>query len=554
MIPSPPPAASRSAAALTAMVALALLCVGSMPYLVAWATAPDSLVYTGLLFDVPDHAQYWSWVTASRDGLFISNTMTPESNAAIFMNPTMWLLAQVQRIAGLSFPALFQVWRVAGILLVAAAVVQFVREFEPDAERRRTALIVAVAGAGFGWLLVVAKKVRHFADVPFPNDVYVVEPNTFFATAAYPYLAMAQALVLLTLVGVWRAHSRGKARDVALAAGAALLLALSHPYDLITIYAVIAAFWATEVVLTRRVPVKLTAAGLAVGLVSGPVALFYKQLTATDPLWQAILAQYPNAGVWTPPHVHLVILMGAPLVLAAWTRIADIRAIERVRFLVTWAVVGLVLIYLPLVFQIKLLTAWQFPLALLAARVWHDRVAPVLARVAPGAAVFTRPAFARLLLVALVIPTNLYLFAWRVIDVKRHERPYFLHRDEMAALDWLAGHATRSDVVLAPIDVGQFVPNYGRSRSFLAHWAMTNRYFQRREEAERFFAAGTTDAYRRTVLDRDHVTLVLRDAAAEPGTFDPSASPLFEPLLELPHAGLYRYRPGVTGAGGPAAP
>ena len=553
MTPSLPPA-SRSAATLTAMVALTLLCVGSIPYLVAWTTTPDSLVYTGLLFDVPDHAQYWSWVTASRGGLFISNTMTPEPNGAIFMNPTMWLLAQVQRMGGLSFPALFQVWRLAGILLVAAAVVQFVREFEPDAERRRTALIVSIAGAGFGWLLVVAKKVWHLADVPFPHDVYVVEPNTFFATVAYPYLAMAQALVLLTLVGVWRAHSRGKATDFALAAGAALLLALSHPYDLITIYAAMAAFWVVEIAVTRRVPVRLTGAGLAVGIVSGPVALFYKQLTATDPLWQAILAQYPNAGVWTPPHLHLVILMGAPLVLAAWTRIADIRAIASVRFLVTWAVVGLVLIYLPVVFQIKLLTAWQFPLAVLAARVWHDRVAPLLARVAPSAAVVSRPTFARLLLVALVLPTNLYLLAWRVIDVKRHERPYFLHRDEMAALDWLAGHATTSDVVLAPIDVGQFVPNYGRSRSFLAHWAMTNRYFQRRDEAERFFAASTTDAYRRTVLDRNRITLVLRDAAAEPGTFDPSASPLFEPVLQLPHASVYRYRAGPTGPGGPAAP
>jgi hypothetical protein len=553
MNPSPAAAAGRSTAWLVAALAAALLSVGSIPYLVAWATTPDTLVYTGLLFDVPDHAQYWSWVTASRNGLFISNTMTPEPNGAIFMNPTLWLLAQVQRMGGLSFPVLFQLWRLVGIVLVAVAVVQFIREFEPDPERRRTALIIAVAGAGFGWLLVVAKKVLHLDATPFPHDVYVVEPNTLFATVAYPYLAMAQALVLLTVVGVWRAHRRGALRDYLLAAGAALVLALSHPYDLITIYGVLAAFWGVEVARTRRLPLRLTGAGLAVGLVSGPVALFYQQLTATDPLWQAILAQYPNAGVWTPPHLHLVILMGAPLVLAAWTRVADVRAIPQVRFLATWAVVGLALIYLPVVFQIKLLTAWQFPLALLAARVWHDRVAPALAHIAPRSTMVT-PALARGLLVALVIPTNLYLIAWRVTELRRHERPYFIHRDEMAALDWLAQHAETSDVVLAPIDIGQFVPNYGRSRSFLAHWAMTNRYFQRRDEAERFFAASTTDEYRRTLLDRDRVTLVLRDAAAGPGMFDPSASPLFEPVLQLPHAALYRYHARSTGAGTPGTP
>ena len=79
---------------------------------------PADLVYTGLMFDVPDHAQYWSWITASRKALFISNTMTPEVNDASFMNPMMWLLAGHRRIWICLFQSLFQWWRVAVAVLL----------------------------------------------------------------------------------------------------------------------------------------------------------------------------------------------------------------------------------------------------------------------------------------------------------------------------------------------------------------------------------------------------------------------------------------------------
>ena len=61
------------------------------------------------------------WVTASRDALFIPNTMTPEPNAASFLNPAMWMLAKVQLLFGLSFAALFQWWRIAAALVIGPA-------------------------------------------------------------------------------------------------------------------------------------------------------------------------------------------------------------------------------------------------------------------------------------------------------------------------------------------------------------------------------------------------------------------------------------------------
>jgi hypothetical protein len=109
--------------------------------------------------------------------------------------------------------------------------------------------------------------------------------------------------------------------------------------------------------------------------------------------------------------------------------------------------------------------------------------------------------------------------------------------------------------VLAPIELGQFVPSYGETRAYLAHWAMTNRFFERRDAVERFFSPATTDTERAALLDADRVTLVLRPAShAGVAVFDPSASPLFEPVFVRPQAWVYRYRATAAQVGPASQP
>ena len=126
-------------------------------------------------------------------------------------------------------------------------------------------------------------------------------------------------------------------------------------------------------------------------------------------------------------------------------------------------------------------------------------------------------------LVGVVSLTNVYLFTWRFTELRRHAAPYYLHQDDVAALGWLAQNAGPADVVLAPAEIGQFVPNYGESRAYLAHWAMTNRFFERRANVEQFFDPASSDEWRRTLLRSEGVTLVLRSEWGLPSDreFDP---------------------------------
>jgi hypothetical protein len=381
-----------------------------------------------------------------------------------------------------------------------------------------------------------------------------VEPNTFWSMLAYPHIALAQALILMTMVGAWLAYRKGGLGYWLLAAISAAALSVSHAYDLITIYAVLGVYGVVTWIRDRRFPLRLTAVGLVVLVCSGPAAFYYERLTANDPLWRAVLSQYSNAGVWTPPHLHLIILMGAPLLLALAGAVpgtslrrssgegtgAKAGWSDERWFAVTWAATGLFLIYLPVVFQIKLLSGWQFPMAILAAHGWHERVSPVvIPKIAP------RPAFA--LLVLLVSSTNLYLFAWRFTELRRHSAPYYLHHDQLDVLAWIAQHAGKSDVVLAQPELGQFVPNYGGARAYLAHWAMTNRFFERRANVEKFFQPTPPDDWRERLLTTEHVTFVVRTdwPDAPTATFDPNGSAGFELVFARPRAQVYRFHPSA---------
>lgn len=540
-------------------IALLLWAVGTVPYLYAWLSAPADRFYTGLMFDVADHAQYWSWVTASRDGLFISNTMTPEPNAPRFVNPMMWTLARVQGATGWGFGALMQFWRLLAAVAVAWATCYALATWVSGQRQRVTAGLLILLGGGAGWIWVVVKHLYGLPGVPYPLDVYVVEANTFFCVLAYPYLALAQALLVGTLAAVWRAHERRSFRAAAAAAVLAGLLGLTHAYDLLTVYALVGLAGLVTWLRARAFPWWLASTGVLVALASGPIALFYQRLTSNDPLWQQILGQYANAGVWTPSLPHLALLLGPVLWVAVPAGVTAVGRSDARRYLLGWALVGVCLSYAPVVYQIKFLTGLQVPLAILAAAVWHERLGPWLAErwarraVAGSSAAASPPASAALarpalvpwaltaLLVAAVVPTNVYLYAWRFVELSRGEPPYYLHVDEKAALDWMARNSVPGDVAVAPLEVGQFVPNYGRTRAMLAHWAMTARFFERREAVERIFDVATDRDSRERLLTRDTVTLVLRPSWGRwAGSWDPALDAGYDRVFHAGGASVFR--------------
>jgi uncharacterized membrane protein len=529
------------------VVIVVVLLSTSLPYLYGYLSAPAEKQYMGLMLDVPDHGQYLSWWRSFQSSLLVRNKLTPEPSRRVFFNLLWWALAQVSRWTGLSYAVVYQAFRwIAGGAFLWA-VYRLIAQFVPQVDRRRAAFLLATFSSGLGWFLILLKYTLTGGELLFPLDVYIAEGNSFLCILGYPHFAFAMTFIALTFEFIWRGWREGRIGYMVGAGVLALLLGWMHAYDLLIVYAVMGTFALLVWWKRRAFPWRLLWGGVIVCALSCSGAVYSMVLTTVDPLWKEVLAQFANAGVYTPSPPHLVILFGLPLIVAVAAGVGLARKkrwSEENLFVTAWFVAGAALNYVPTDYQIHMLNSWQIPMMILAT-IGLFGLAPIAAA-RLGNLKLNPDAVSRLVVAAFVLavlPTNLYLWTWRFVELARHDYPYYLSRDEVAALDWLREHTSPDEVVLSSITVGQYVPALSGNTAFLAHWAQTVDFYAKSERVARFFDAGVGDDERMETLRTLDVAYVFYGPAERAlGGYDPGTSSLFVNIYSSPDVKLYAVR------------
>ncbi len=533
------------------LVIIIVLVLTSFPYAFAALTAPPEKHFMGFILNVSDHSQYLAWYKGFQTAFLISNKLTPEPNLPIFFNLLWWTLGRFGRYTGLSHAVVYQIFRWAAGAFFLGMVYTFAALMFPDVHRRRVAFLVIALGSGFGWILIVLKYTLMRGELVFPLDVYIAEGNSFLCVLAYPHFAEAAGLILAVLWLLLIGEQRGQLRYAVWAGLVTHFLGWQHGYDLLIVWGVPAVYIVARWVRDQRLPTWWVKALLITGLLSWPPALYAVLLTRLDPTWKEVLAQFANAGVFTPSFPHMLILLGLPFILAIVTVVLLVRDARRHRtdsagplladaelFVGVWFVAGWALTYVPTDFQIHMLNSWQVPIGLLATVGLFRYVRPALEqrRGVDRLAILVVPAF-----IVLILLTNLYLWMWRFVDLNRYDYPYYLCCDEVTAMEWLAEHSPPDAIVLSSYDTGRYVPALSGRRAFLAHWAQTLDFYDKRERVERFFDAGVDDAERLETLQTFGIDYVLYGPAERAlGQYNPGDSPLFSAIFSNTRVTIYR--------------
>lgn len=505
------------------IVSLTLLVFSSIPFVAGYLLARPDRQFMGLVYNVHDYAQYMSWARESRDGFLVENKLTSEPGPASFFNLYWWSLGRATRLFGLTFIQADQAFRVIAGVAFVLVTWWFCGLAIADRTGRRVAFVLACFASGFGWLLVALKP--FVGELRAPLLVHNSLGNTFFSLMFTPHHILAAANVAASLGLVLQGYRRGCGRRMALAGLLALVLGLYHTYDLVLVYAVVGAFGSLMLLRDGLRPRRLLGF-VAFYLISAPAPLFWVWLTVAHPEWRAVLDQFRNLGVFTPDPLGLLVLIGPTLALALVTYRGVVPLRQRrddELLLAAWLGVTLLVIYLPVNFQIMMLNGLQICLAILATRALIDHVVPWVEQ-APqlfGLRIPERVSRARCsvraialtLLVLAVLPTNIYLLTWRILDLNRNEYPYYLRRSDVSALEWLQQHASATDVVLSSLEVGHFVAGSTGAHAFLAHGANTLNFFEKRTLVARFYGDGMSDTERSRLLERHGVTFVIQGPA-----------------------------------------
>jgi len=267
----------RAMAVLTA----AVLAITALPYLYARISTPSDLVYTGLMLTsrsravlVVDHRVAHRAVHQQHDDA--------RGQSRHIREPDDVALAQTQAAFGLPFSGVVPVVARAGDRLLVPALMAFVNIMMPERERRVSAMLIALFGAGFGWMLIVAKKVSGTADVSWPTDL-IRGAQYLLVDLAYPHIAFAQALILLTMLGAcWRIEAKaGRIGSCRSRCRLAFRLTRIRPdHGLCGAGRV----RYRDMGSRSTIPDAADGGGACSRRVLGPAALYYQRLTSGDPL------------------------------------------------------------------------------------------------------------------------------------------------------------------------------------------------------------------------------------------------------------------------------
>jgi hypothetical protein len=222
---------------------------------------------------------------------------------------------------------------------------------------------------------------------------------------------------------------------------------------------------------------------------------FAQNQTPTKPLWDTAL----SLGL---PGL-IVAICFVRWLLAPGSLRGKIRLIPSETLLLgLWLAINLVLIYVPISLQRRLMLGMWIPLAALAAskiEAWLFRPAASIAR--------------GLIAGVPLVLTNWFFLAAILLAGGQHNPELFLNLDEAAAVDWLNVHA-RGSVVLASPELSAWLPGMAGVRVVYGHPMETPFAEEARSAVELFFAPGSADAKTEVLRDYSVEWIVCTEEAA----------------------------------------
>lgn len=515
----------------TLLLGALTLLFASIPYLWGWLVVlPPGHVYPGFPpQNIDDTAVYFAWMRQAENGqFFLRNQFTTEPQRGVLFNLFFLLLGNAARLFHLPLTVVYHGARVGCGALLLWAVAGLIGDTLRDGRARRIAfaLVCVASGLGFFWEASRGEN----AGIAKPVDLWQPEAVTFLSLYMTPLFSAALACMVVFFRALLRAERTGRLRDAWPAAALGALLGNFHSYDVLHLFGVWGAYRIVGDIAARRVDPAGWTRLILVGLATLPTTAYQYWAFRSDLAFRE-RALNPTLSV----SLHWVLLgLGIPALLAlgmaaqtVWERRKGAGTARRLfaddaalRFLLTWAVAGIAIAYVPAAFQRKMLMGAHLPICLLAGA----GLAALSARL-PG----SLPRIAVLGTILLATPTNLWFL---VRDVDRlsanisatPHRP-FLTQNESDALRWLRENTRPTDAVLVGPDpssqrrfpfnplyphLSVYVPALAGNVAYNGHWGETGRRFgQTLADMRRFFRADTDDDFRRTLLREQNIRYVL---------------------------------------------
>ncbi|MFQ5942361.1 MAG: hypothetical protein ACE5JF_02290 [Anaerolineales bacterium] len=431
---------------------LALLAVvlTSIPFLIAPAFLEPGSTLSGFLVNPVDGYSYVAKMRQGSDWAFeFRLPYAPEPGAGVLLFAYQMILGGVSSVLGLPQILTYHAARVLGTLAMFASTYAFLDRAIPTGRAKWAAFLLTLFGSGVGWIALSVGL--------FPIDLWVPEAIPFLSAYANAHFPLSIAMLVAAAALIVFPGLLPAAR-LAMIFFTGLLLALLQPFAVVVIGAVLATWILIERLQgTLAEQLRKWLEGLVVFALGALPLLVYT--------W-AVIQQHPVLSAWndqnqtpTPSLIEVVLGYGVVLALAvAGIFLGDVRKRPAGRLLITWVILGFLMLYLPVSLQRRLTLGLFIPLAALAG-VGLEAIAP------------TRRRLTLLLIATLVVsvPSHLVVVGSGLVAVSRGEAGIVLSENDRRLLEWVELNITDRPLILASPETGNRLPAYAHARVLYGH-------------------------------------------------------------------------------------
>lgn len=472
-----------------------LLFVITIPFVAAYGLAGPDKLFMGVLVNPIDGASYQAKMQQGVTGSWLFHLpYTPEAHDGIFVYTFYLALGHLARLLNLPAITVFHAVRLIGAMMMFFAIYRFVADWTSSVEQRRITWLLAVLGAGLGWVaLLFGYLSPDMLGIPEAFPLQAAYANAHFPWAIAAALVAAHVLVVKCLMED-DVYPSLNIETIGLAAATVLLVSMS-PFVLLPVGIGFAAMLVWLMWRRRELPVREFAWGSVVLIFALPFVIYnLSAFSARNPVFALWMAQNqtPSPPVWG------YLIAFAPLLIMAGVALASLHRVFQPGdvFLLGWLLGGAALLYAPISLQRRFSMGLIIPLAIYAGRGLWRIIAPRFGKRQGLAVALSFAVFMPTTIVALVAPL--------VNGLKLADGDgglYFVRSSEVEAFEWLDQNAHDS-VVLASPEIGAFLPLYG-VRVVFGHPYETARADERYQEVLDFYEG--TDC---SVIDTERVDYV----------------------------------------------
>ena len=476
---------------------LALCLLTTLPYAVGYLYRVPGTAFTGIIEHSYDTGNYLAYTHQSAVGHWIfHNPMTPEPHRAVFFNLEWLVIGKLSALFHLSLAAATGVVRLLCLILMCVSVYWLAAFLFSSIFLRRVAVVAAMAGGGFGWIVSV-----HLLHIPINSSYFLDLTNAnlfpFYWALKLPHFLISESFVVLGLCLFLYAEQTGSPRQYLAAALSAMAAGASRPYDMLFFMAAVTLFLAISYLIdgVHRSPLWLRALAVYACV---PLLIYYFWIFKLHPVFR----WWSLPGNPAPPIWLLAIAFGMTAVLlpfALWRLLRHGKLGPPARLMLCAATVAAVFAHLHslLHFSFQFATNLFIPLVMIVVLGLEE---PILS---------WRRSRGTLLIIALLFVnslTSIAIAGQAVVLVLQGD--FRIDTQLLDAYSWLNQNSSPRDIVFADLDHSNQIPGYSENTVYCGYLNAVN--LEEKEKAvQRFLDPQTSNDVRRQFLLENHVRYLL---------------------------------------------